>query len=95
MITTLKAFNELGKLGTRLEKIVGEKKLNKFLGKRKGLGKTRMQKVVQYTAKKPKSTLRRVKKINTFLDNAPFVAGTTGAGLISAGTISYLKGKDE
>ena len=95
MITTFKAFNKLSKLNTRLEKIVGEKRLNKFLGKRKGLGKTRTQKIADYTARKPKSTIRRVNKINTFLDSAPFVAGTTGAGLISAGTISYLKGKDE
>ena len=95
MITTFKAISELSKLENKLGKIVGKKRLKKFLGKRKGLGKTRLQKVAQYTVKNPKSALKRAKISNTIIDNAPFVAGTTAVGVAGASAISYLKGKDE
>ena len=90
MINTVKATYALFKLGNRVDKIIGKKnanRLSKFLGKRKGLG----TKIVNYTTKKPASTLRRIKKINKALDAAPYV-GAAGAGAVG---ISFLKGKDE
>ena len=49
MIKTFGALNELRKLGTRIEKIVGKKRLDSFINKRKGLGKSKGHKIVQYT----------------------------------------------
>ena len=91
MITYGKALFKAAKLQDRIGKIVGEKRLEKFLSKRKGLGKTRNMKIGQYISDKPKSALRRIKRINKAIDAAPYV-GAAGAGAVG---ISFLKGKDE
>jgi len=71
----------VGKLADRIEKIIGKKKLDKFLDKRKGLGRSRRGKISDYAFRKPASTQRRVKRINTALDVAPYAA--TGAGAVA------------
>jgi len=81
MIQAGKALWGVGKLADRIEKSIGKKNLNKFLDKRKGLGRTRRGKIADYAIRKPGSTLRRVKRINTGLDAAPYVA--TGAGAVA------------
>ena len=90
VIQQVKAITALGKLGFRLEKIIGEKRLDKILSKRKGLGKTRAVKMGNYALKKPKSTLRRVKRINKVLDYGPgiVVGGAAGTAIgVTAGAI--------
>ena len=91
MITLGKAIFQSTKLQKRIEKIIGKKRVESFLNKRKGLGKQRGSKIAQYIIDKPASTLRRVKKINKAIDAAPYV-GAAGAGAVG---ISFLKGKDE
>ena len=91
MITLGKAILQTNKLVKRIEKIVGKKRVESFLDKRKGLGKSRGHKIGQYIVNKPASTLRRIKKINKAIDAAPYV-GAAGAGAVG---ISFLKGKDE
>ncbi len=82
---------QTNKLEQRIEKIIGKKRVESFLNKRKGLGKSRGSKMAQYIIDKPASSLRRVKKINKAIDAAPYV-GAAGAGAVG---ISFLKGKDE
>ena len=89
MIDKAKAFSAVYKLGNRIEKIIGEKKMDKLLSSRKGLGKTRGVKIFNYSLKKPKSTLRRVKKINTALDLAPSVA--VGSSIVGIGALMSSK----
>jgi len=89
MINKAKAFSAVYKLGNRVEKIIGEKKMDKLLSARKGLGKTRGIKIFNYSLKKPKSTLRRVKKINTALDLAPSVA--VGSSIVGIGALMSSK----
>tara|TARA_A100001011_G_scaffold15497_1_gene16196 strand:+ start:137 stop:415 length:279 start_codon:yes stop_codon:yes gene_type:complete len=91
MITLGKAMLQTNKLEQRIEKIIGKKRVESFLNKRKGLGKSRGSKMAQYIIDKPASSLRRVKKINKAIDAAPYV-GAAGAGAVG---ISFLKGKDE
>lgn len=93
VIQHVKAITALGKLGFRLEKIIGEKRLTKILSKRKGLGKTRAFKMANYALKKPKSTLRRVKRVNTALNVAPYVATAGAAFGTGAAISSYNKKK--
>jgi hypothetical protein len=92
MIDKAKAFSAIYKLGNRIEKIIGEKKMDKLLSSRKGLGKTRGIKIFNYSLKKPKSTLRRVKKINTALDLAPSVA--VGSSIVGIGALMSSKNKN-
>ena len=87
MIKSISALNDLRKLGNRIEKIVGKKKVETFLNKRKGLGKSKGHKVFQYTMSKPASAKRRIRRINKTLDAAPFVA-TGGATLAVASMLS-------
>ena len=90
MIDKAKAFSAIYKLGNRIEKIIGEKKMDKLLSSgRKGLGKNRGTKIFNYGLKKPKSTLRRVKKINTALDLAPSVA--VGSSIVGIGALMSSK----
>ena len=89
MIDKAKAFSAIYKLGNRIEKIIGEKKMDKLLSSRKGLGKTRGIKIFNYSLKKPKSTLRRVKKINKALDLAPSVA--VGSSIVGIGALMSSK----
>ena len=91
MIKAAKALWEVGKLIKRGNKIVGEKNLEKFLTKRKGLGKSYAHKIANYATKKPDSTIRRVKRINKVLDASPYVA--TGAAAV--GTGYYLNRQDD
>ena len=91
MITFGKAIFATAKLQDRIGKIVGEKRLRKFLSKRKGLGKTRQMKIAQYLQDKPESSLRRIKRINKAIDTAPLV-GAAGAGAIG---VSFLNNKDD
>ena len=91
MITKAKAFSAIYKLGNRVEKIIGEKKMDKLLSSRKGLGKNRGTKIFNYSLKKPKSTLRRVKKINTALDLAPSVA--VGSSIVGIGALMSSRNK--
>ena len=72
---------EVGKLVKRFEGILGKKTVDKFMDSRKGLGKTRASKIGKYAWRKPASTKRRVKRINTALDVAPYAA--TGAGAVA------------
>jgi|TARA_R100001463_G_scaffold36929_1_gene79467 hypothetical protein len=88
MIKKFGALKDVDKLIKRFEGIFGEKTVNKFLDKRKGLGPTRASKIGKYAWKKPDSTKRRVKRINTALDVAPYAA--TGAGAI--GVMSMMSG---
>ena len=88
MIKKFGALKDVDKLIKRFEGIFGEKTVNKFLDKRKGLGPTRASKIGKYAWKKPDSTKRRVKRINTALDIAPYAA--TGAGAI--GVMSMMSG---
>jgi hypothetical protein len=78
---SVKALWGVAKLSDRIEKIIGKRNLEKFLDKRKGLGRSRTSKIADYAVRKPASTLRRVKRINTALDVAPYVA--TGAGAVA------------
>jgi hypothetical protein len=80
MIDKFAAIKGLSKLTERIGKIFGEKRVDKFLLKRKGLGKSRGHKIVDYAWRKPASTQRRIKRINTALNVAPYVA--TGAGAV-------------
>jgi hypothetical protein len=89
MIDKAKAFSAIYKLGNRIEKIIGEKKMDKLLSSRKGLGKTRGTKIFNYSLKKPESTLRRVKKINKALDLAPSVA--VGSSIVGIGALMSSK----
>ena len=91
MITYGKAIYKTAKLQTRIGKIIGEKNVDKFLSKKKGLGKSRQMKIAKYIADKPESALRRIKRINKALDVAPY-AGAAGAGALG---ISFLNRKDE
>ena len=91
MITYGKALFKAAKLQDRISKIVGEKRVEKFLSTRKGLGKTRNMKIGQYISDKPKSALRRIKRINKAIDSAPYV-GAAGAGAVG---ISFLNKKDD
>jgi len=88
MIKKFGAVWELDKLEKRIGNIIGHKRVEKFLGKRKGLGKSRSRKIIDYAWKKPDSTKRRIKRINTALDVAPYAA--TGAGAI--GVMSMMSG---
>ena len=88
MIDKIGALWGVTKLADRIEKIVGAKRLNKFLGKRKGLGRSRSGKIADYAIRKPASTERRLKRINTALNVAPYVA--TGAATL--GIASLLSG---
>ena len=88
MIKKFGALKDVDKLIKRFEGIFGEKTVNKFLDKRKGLGPTRASKIGKYAWKKPDSTKRRVKRINTALDVATYEA--TGAGAI--GVMSMMSG---
>lgn len=81
MIAKFGAIKGLSQLEKRFSKIFGQKRVDKFLGKRKGLGKSRGHKIVDYAWRKPASTQRRIKRINTGLDVAPYVA--TGAGAVA------------
>ena len=81
---------DLDILRKRIEKIVGKKRVESFLDKRKGLGKSRGSKIVDYAWRKPASTKRRVKRINTALDVAPYAA--TGAGAV--GIMSMMSGNN-
>ena len=90
MIKKFGAVWELDKLEKRIGNIIGKKKVDAFLNKRKGLGKSRGQKFTEYAWKKPDSTKRRVKRINTALDIAPYAA--TGAGAV--GIMSMMSGNN-
>ena len=79
MIDKIKAVYGLAKLSKRFGKVIGNKNVEKILRKRKGLGKTRAAKMGDYAAKKPKSTIRRVKRINKALDIAPYAAVASAA----------------
>tara|TARA_R100000808_G_scaffold22587_1_gene49230 strand:- start:1164 stop:1454 length:291 start_codon:yes stop_codon:yes gene_type:complete len=79
MIDKMGALWGVSKLADRVEKIIGKKRLNKFLDKRKGLGRSRRSKIADYALRKPASTKRRVKRINTALDAAPYVGTAAGA----------------
>jgi len=93
MIKAAKAMWEVGKLIKRGSKIVGDKNLEKFLTKRKGLGKSYSQKIAEYAWKKPDSTLRRVNRINKVLDASPYIA--TGAAAVGTGVfLSRPKNKN-
>ena len=93
MIKAAKAIFEVGKLIKRGSKIVGDKNLEKFLTKRKGLGKSYSHKIAEYAWKKPDSTLRRVKRINKVLDASPYIA--TGAAAVGTGVfLSRPKNKN-
>ena len=81
MIAKFGALKGLTQLEKRFSKLLGQKRVDKFLGKRKGLGKSRGHKIVDYAWRKPASTKRRIKRINTALDVAPYVA--TGAGAVA------------
>tara|TARA_R110002012_G_scaffold69166_1_gene179101 strand:- start:480 stop:767 length:288 start_codon:yes stop_codon:yes gene_type:complete len=94
MIKTFGALNELRKLGTRIEKIVGKKRLDSFINKRKGLGKSKGHKIVQYTMDKPSSAKRRIARIHKGLDAAPYVA-TGGATLTVASMLSSNKNNNK
>ena len=84
MIAKFGAIKGLSKLTDRIGKIVGEKRVDKFLSKRKGLGKSRGHKIVDYAWRKPASTQRRIKRINTALDVAPYAAtGAAAVGIAS------------
>jgi len=88
MIKKFGAVWELSKLEKRISNIIGQKRVDKFLGKRKGLGKSRGRKITEYAWNKPGSTKRRIKRINTALDVAPYAA--TGAGAV--GIMSMMSG---
>ena len=82
MIKKFGALWEVSKLEKRISKIIGQKRVDSFLGSgRKGLGKSRGARIVDYAWRKPGSTKRRVKRINTALDVAPYAA--TGAGAVA------------
>jgi len=81
MIKKFGALSDVDKLVKRFEGIFGKKRVDAFLDKRKGLGPTRASKIGKYAWKKPDSTKRRVKRINTALDIAPYAA--TGAGAVA------------
>ena len=81
MIKKFGALSDVDKLVQRFENIFGEKRVNNFLSKRKGLGSPRRNKIASYAWRKPESTKRRVKRINKALDAAPYVA--TGAGTLT------------
>ena len=81
MIAKFGALKGLTQLEKRFSKLLGQKRVDKFLGKRKGLGKSRGHKIVDYAWRKPASTKRRIKRINTALDVAPYAA--TGAGTVA------------
>ena len=91
MFQTIKLASKLGKLEKRISKIVGKKNVESFLSKRKGLGKTRERKIIEYAYKKPKSTERRINRINKALDVAPYAA--TGTASVGAGL--FLSRKDD
>jgi hypothetical protein len=91
MLKALQAFHGLSKLEKRIGKIIGEKNVDKFLNKRKGLGRSRDTKIVRYAGKKPASTLRRIARINKALDASPYVA--TGAAAV--GTGYFLNRQDD
>ena len=74
MIKSISALNDLRKLSNRIEKIIGKKRLESFMDKRKGLGKSKGHKIVQYTMDKPASAKRRIRRINKAIDAAPYVA---------------------
>ena len=93
MIKAAKAIWEVRKLIKRGNKVIGEKNLEKFLTKRKGLGKSYAHKIAEYTWKKPDSTLRRVNRINKVLDASPYIA--TGAAAVGTGVfLSRPKNKN-
>jgi len=87
MIKSISALNDLRKLSNRIEKIIGKKRLESFMDKRKGLGKSKGHKIVQYTMDKPASAKRRIRRINKAIDAAPYVA-TGGATLGIASILS-------
>jgi len=67
MFQTIKLASKLDKLEKRISKLVGKKNVESFLSKRKGLGKTRERKIIEYAYKKPKSTERRINRINKIM----------------------------
>jgi|TARA_B100000085_G_scaffold275799_1_gene294114 predicted HAD superfamily phosphohydrolase len=91
MIKKFGVLGEVDKLVERIEGIFGKKTVEKFLDKRKGLGRSRKVKIAQYAWKKPESTKRRVKRINKALDIAPYAA--TGAGTLAIA--SMLSGNNK
>jgi len=90
MIKKFGAVWAVDKLEKRISNIIGQKRVDKFLGKRKGLGKSRSRRITEYAWNKPESTKRRVKRINTALDIAPYAA--TGAGAV--GIMSMMSGNN-
>ena len=94
MIAKFGAIAGLSKLTERISKIIGEKRVDKFLSKRKGLGKSRGFKIIDYAWRKPASTQRRIKRINTALDVAPYVAtGAATVGIVSMMSSSSKENK--
>ena len=91
MFKAIQALYGVSKLEKRVGKIIGKKNVDKFLNKRKGLGKSRDTKIVEYAGRKPASTIRRVARVNKALDASPYVA--TGAAAV--GTGYFLNRKDE
>ena len=91
MFQAIKLASKLDKLEKRISKVVGKKNVKNFLSKRKGLGKSRERKILEYTYKKPKSTERRINRINKALDVAPYAA--TGVASVGAGL--FLSRKDD
>ena len=91
MFQAIKLASQLNKLEKRISKIVGKKNVENFLSKRKGLGKSREYKIIKYAFNKPKSTKRRIDRINKALDIAPYAA--TGAASVGAGL--FLSRKDD
>jgi len=84
MIAKFGAIKGLSQLEKRFSKLLGQKRVDKFLTKRKGLGKSRGHKIVDYAWRKPASTQRRIKRINTALDVAPYAAtGAAAVGIAS------------
>ena len=92
MIAKFGAIKGLSKLTDRIGKIVGEKRVDKFLSKRKGLGKSRGHKIIDYAWRKPASTQRRIKRINTALNVAPYVA--TGVGAVGIASMMSSSSKE-
>ena len=94
MIAKFGAIKGLSKLSERISKIIGEKRVDKFLSKRKGLGKSRGYKIADYAWRKPASTQRRIKRINVALDVAPYVAtGAATVGIVSMMSSSSKENK--
>ena len=91
MIKKFGALKDVVNLQERISNIIGEKRVESFMKKRKGLGKSMRSKIGDYVWRKPESTKRRVKRINKALDSAPYVA--TGAGTLAIA--SMLSGNNK